>query len=88
MSFTYKGFTFQPLRKFQKRESWDYVARHVSTRGVFLSKASQMIGTVVGGWDYDDFYKASGNSKCDIFTCDEHPGMWVPGPNYLNRYEG
>lgn len=78
--FEYLGFIFRPLRRFTKTETWDYVAGKVSSSGVFLTEST--------GWDYNEFYKASGNTDCDVFACEGHPGLWVPGRNYLNRYEG
>lgn len=77
--FEYLGFKFKPIRRFRKNETWDYVARRVSSRDVFLTDKQ--------GWNCGDFYAASGYSDCDIFACEGHPGMWVPGRNYLNRYE-
>lgn len=39
-------------------------------------------------YSHSDFYKASGNSKCDVFKCLENRNLYLPGENELFKYTG
>ena len=41
-----------------------------------------------GLYSYEEFYKASGSSKADIFRCMETGRNYIPGENELFGYEG
>lgn len=39
-------------------------------------------------YSYSDFYKASGDSKCDVFKCLENRNLYLPGEHELFKYTG
>lgn len=39
-------------------------------------------------YSHSDFYKASGDSKCDVFKCLENRNLYLPGEHELFKYTG
>ena len=85
--FEYGGYHFIPERKFTKQENnFDYISGHIQT--------DTMLGFCKEGYAYESkypyshesFYKASGDSKCDIFRCVENNKLYIPCENDLQIF--
>lgn len=75
-TFKYNGFTFKPVRKLKL------------TTEAYVSDFSPHIDGEIRlpldePYDYELFYKASGNSKMDMFQCMENGKYYVPCDNGL-----
>lgn len=74
-TFEYNGFTFKPVRKLKITEA------HISDFSKYIDESARI--PLDEPYDYDLFYKASGNSKMDIFQCVENGKLYVPCDNGL-----
>ncbi len=63
-SFKYKNLKFFPLRKFEVHETFVYVSKKLDFIGIHNNPSIDK--GVVRNWDYDDFYKAAGQSCAEI----------------------
>lgn len=77
-TFTYCGYTFEPQGQFK-----DYGIRkgEREMRDICRALHYYNAGCVADGdvkFDYDEFYKASGNCQDDIFLCKETGERYVP----------
>ena len=89
-SFEYCGFHFVPIRKLDKSENSDIrtLTRSIATDiALGFFRTNDILGRrQKHPYSYEDFYKASGNSKCDIFKCIENSKLYIPGENELFLY--
>lgn len=77
-SFVYKGHTFTPYKMLRGGACrWKYKCKNISTEKTLIDRSS---------WNYDDFYAASTDKKCDLFECEGR--LWIPGTNYLFLWIG
>ena len=84
-SFEYGGYHFIPHRKFRGNGEKDFFAVSQKLRtdwelGLFTDKHRKGYKT---DYNYDDFYSASTDKKCDIFRCLETGKLYVPCANEL-----
>lgn len=86
--FEYGGYRFVPYREFNDKEkamSLKEMTPYLSSdSGLGIAKSN----IPYSEYDYDreDFYSASGNSKCDLFICKENGKIYVPTENELQIY--
>lgn len=76
--FTYGGFTFVPDGTFK-----DHGIKKGKKEFYNISRALYYpnYGNVADGdesYDYDNFYKAAGDKKADVFLCEENGERYVP----------
>lgn len=77
-TFTYGGFTFEPKGQFK-----DYGIKKGKNemRNICRALHYYNAGCVADGdekFNYEEFYKASGDSKDDVFLCKETGELYVP----------
>jgi hypothetical protein len=81
--FEYNGYTFRPIGK--KNMYFEEACRRISSdRDLGISTYSWSKGEK---YNYDEFYKASGNSQSDLFLCLENGKVYIPGNNELFLFE-
>lgn len=89
-SFEYGGFHFVPVRKLNKSENSDIrtLTRNIATDpNLGFFRTDDILGRRQKySYSHEDFYEASGNSKCDIFKCIENNKFYIPGENELFLY--
>lgn len=90
--FNYNGFTFEPIRQFNKKENamdfWTFTSRFLKSDLDNKKHFSKYEG---GNYEYSAFYKcanASGAEEIDIFKCKENGKLYVPGANELFIFTG
>ena len=68
--FTYKSLKFTPLRQFKPYEDFRFISKRLQSIGIHNNPSIK--GGVIRDWDYDEFYKAAGdsNEEVDIFLFD------------------
>lgn len=79
--FQYGNLCFLPYRKFSAGE----IALSLKSFSNYISSDPDIMRNIVG-YSYDDFYRESGNSDCDVFKCLNNGALYVPGNNELFRY--
>lgn len=79
-TFKYNGFTFKPVRKLKITEA------HIDDFSKLIDKRIRL--PLDEPYDYDLFYKASGNSSMDVFQCIENGKYYVPCDNGLMGARG
>lgn len=78
--FKYKGYTFKPLAQKVDNLSFAEISKRIkSDRDLGFSRYKW--GQVE--YNYNDFYKASGDSKADLFLCIENGNTYLPGEREL-----
>lgn len=88
-AFIYCGFTFYPYS--QLSESMDL--KEISSY-LYSMRNEKEMQEIIGRWNYEEFYRASGNSQYDLFLCKETGKLYLPGRNELfewmkgETYEG
>ena len=82
--FEYMGYHFTPVGQLPQRMTFEGIMRRTSRSTIALYNSHQ--GEGGKGWDYDDFYKASGNSDADLFKCAENGLTYIPCLNELFLY--
>lgn len=81
--FEYNGYTFRPLG--DKNMSFEAACRRISSdRELGMSTYEWSKGEK---YNYEAFYKASGNSLSDLFLCLENGKVYIPGNNELFLFE-
>ncbi len=76
--FTYQGHRFTPFMMLRGgADRWEYKSKNVTTERVLIDRHH---------WNYEDFYAASTDKKCDLFECDGR--LWIPATNYLFLWTG
>lgn len=78
--FEYMGHFFSPLRTFNSKE------RKASIYEFTPYIHPNRIGVKHSNSLLNDFYKASGNSECDVFRCVEDNKLYIPGDTVLWEY--
>ena len=84
--FEYNKFHFLPVRNINDIERKEGVAHIRSDRE--LAMAVYTFSWVKWPWDYNEFYRASGGSKADLFLCVESGRLYIPGSNELFEWIG
>lgn len=83
-AFEYLGYHFIPYRQLTKAESgFSKISKRLAS--------DPMLGMCTYKWrkaDYtwSGFYGASGDSKCDLFICEETEKVYIPCENELFIY--
>lgn len=76
--FMYQGHRFTPYKMLRGGASrWQYKSKNISTEKSLFDRCY---------WNYDDFYAASTDKKCDLFECEG--SLWIPGRNCLFLWIG
>ena len=84
-TFEYLGLQFMPIKKLGKNMDFMTISR-------FLKSDFDLGMSTYDWWknkkdyNYNDFYKASGDSECDIFKCIENGKNYIPCGNELFQY--
>ncbi len=77
-SFVYQGHTFTPYKTLRGGACrWMYKCNNCSTKKSLIDRCD---------WNYDDFYAASTDKKCDLFECEGE--LWIPATSYLFLWIG
>ncbi len=85
--FEYGGYHFLPERKFTTQEKDFFVVSKKLASDAQLGLCVKKYGAKSKfPYTHKGFYKASGNSKCDIFKCMENSNLYVPCENELFRF--
>lgn len=80
--FEYKGFHFEPFASFKAYNWYRYCKKEKRfNRICSLTLYSELFDREE--WNMEEFYKASGNSKMDVFKCKETGKLYVPGSGFL-----
>ena len=83
--FEYSGYHFKPVGFFPAKDTIYSVRQYAqSDRGLGITKYDWSKAP----YDYNEFYKASGNSKNDVFRCLENSKLYIPAENELFEYTG
>ena len=79
--FKYNGYTFRPLG--DKNMSFEAACRRISSdRELGMSTYEWSKGEK---YNYEAFYKASGNSQSDLFLCLENGKVYIPIVMYISE---
>ena len=81
-TFKYHGLTFRPVGK-TTLDFFGISKRIESDRDLGLSVYKWHKGEK---YNYDEFYKASGDSCSDLFMCVDNGNVYIPGKNELFKY--
>jgi len=77
--FEFSGYHFKPYLTLHGKDAiLDEVASNLSSD----------LEINLRSWSYDDFFKKSSVTYCDIFLCLENGSLYVPARNKLLRYTG
>ena len=79
--FEYLGYHFKPSRKITK----DDKRRLITDKELGFTKYDW---NSKAPYEYEDFYKASGDSMADVFLCRENGRLYIPCLNELFRIDG
>lgn len=74
-TFIYMGYEFQPYGKIEKGIPFENLRSHDE-----LGLVSHL------GYSHKNFYKASGNSKFDLFKCINNNRIYIPCGDRIYEY--
>lgn len=89
--FQYGDKHFLPVGLIKKNTRFQKTAEKTRTDknlGFWCSKYESKYGKPKFEYNYNDFYNACGNKKCDVFKCIENGKYYLPSENELFEYEG
>ena len=89
--FQYGDKHFLPVGLTKENAGFQKTAEKIRTDknlGYWCSKYESIYGKPKFEYNYNDFYTACGNKKCDVFKCIENGKYYLPAENELFEYEG
>lgn len=89
--FQYGDKHFLPVGLIKENAGFQKTAEKTRTDknlGYWCSKYESIYGKPKFEYNYNDFYTACGNKKCDVFKCIENGKYYLPAENELFEYEG
>lgn len=90
-TFQYGEYHFLPVGTIPKGEPIYKTSQYLHSDkdiGMWSETYEGVHGKANKIYSHSDFYKASGNSKCDVFKCLENRKLYMPGENELFKYTG
>ena len=90
-TFQYGEYHFLPVGNIPKNEPIYKTSQYLHSdkdMGMWSETYEGVHGKANKIYSHSDFYKASGNSKCDVFKCLENRNLYMPGENELFKYTG
>ncbi|MCD8089480.1 MAG: DUF3849 domain-containing protein [Clostridiales bacterium] len=83
--FEYQGYHFKPIGNFLSKDDFNSLSRNI------VSHSSPYMSVYEDSeiaYFRNDFYRASNNSKADVFLCVETGKIFTPGENMLFEFTG